>query len=87
MIKRQVDKLKKHIQGQARAIFKIERRKNSPKRTFLESMFREQVVTKDREVAMTLYTQVLRRLNVLMLNDKKNELGIEEIIDMIKDEN
>ena len=47
----------------------------------------EQTVTKDREIAMTLYTQVLRRLNELMLNDKDRDMGLQGIIDMIKDEN
>ena len=86
MIRKQIENVKAKLHKQVRAVFG-DRRKNTQKRTFLESMFMEQTVTKDREIAMTLYTQVLRRLNELMLNDKDRDMGLQGIIDMIKDEN
>lgn len=83
MIKRQVDRVKTKVLDQAHVVFGYDRRKNQgkTKRQFLESMFLEQAVSQDRELVMTLFTQVLRRLH-----DLHKSCGYEAVLDMLFEE-
>mgnify|MGYP001596236388 CR=1 FL=1 len=82
MLKRPFENLKSHFKKQARTIFRSERRRAVTKRQFLESMFREQDITQDRELAMTIMTHTIRRLYQL-----HKDCGMEELMKVLQNEN
>ena len=65
MIKKQISVVRRKISNKVRTVFGIERRKNLPKRQFLESIFQEQNTNIPREEAMILITNTFSRLRTL----------------------
>lgn len=81
MIKKQIDRVRKKIQIQVHAVFGVERRKNGTKRRLLEDIFREQTITKDREIAMTITTLVIAKLREL-----RRSCGDDALWDILRDD-
>lgn len=79
MLKHQLGLIKDEIARQTKQVLGVDRRRRSSYRKWLEINFKNQTITTDRELFMTIITREHR-----MLCELAQSSSIEEVFDMIK---